>query len=228
MAGGGNKYRPLSQSRSSEEVAIPATSTSALRPKFFTSAAAFRLWLEKHHASQRELWVGFHKKGSGRPSLTWPESVDAALCFGWIDGIRKRVDECRYTIRFTPRKPGSNWSTVNVKRMGELIKLGLMRPAGLKAFEQRQQEKSGVYSYEQRKSAQLDGVSEERFSANHAAWEFFQQQPPGYRRLAVFWVVSAKKEETRQKRLSTLIADSAQHRRIGPLARSPSRSDPHR
>jgi len=192
----------------------------AIHPTFFASPAAFRAWLEKHHAHSRELWVGFHKKGSGKPSLSWPESVDAALCFGWIDGIRKRVDDASYTIRFTPRKPGSTWSAINIKRVGELKQLGLMHPAGFKAFAQRQDEKSAIYSYEQRKSAQLDPASEQHFRQNKNAWEFFPAQPPGYRRLTAFWISSAKKEETRRKRLAQLIEDSTHQRRIGLLARA--------
>jgi uncharacterized protein YdeI (YjbR/CyaY-like superfamily) len=186
---------------------------------FFDSPAAFRAWLDEHHATAKELWVGFYKKSSGRPSITWPESVDEALCFGWIDGIRKSIDDISYIIRFTPRKPRSNWSAVNIARVAELTRLGRMRPAGQKAFEQRTEEKSGVYSYEQRHAAQLDEAYEQQFRANPAAWDFFQAQPAGYRRTAIWWVVSAKKEATRLKRLATLIEDSAQGRSIAELAR---------
>ena len=186
---------------------------------FFDSPAAFRAWLEQHHETATELWVGFYKKSSSRPSITWPQSVDEALCFGWIDGIRKSVDDISYTIRFTPRKPRSNWSAVNIARVAELTRLGRMRPAGRKAFEQRVEEKSGVYSYEQRHTAQLDEASEQQFRANQAAWVFFEAQPAGYRRLAIWWVVSAKKEATRLKRLATLIEDSAQRRTIAQLTR---------
>jgi uncharacterized protein YdeI (YjbR/CyaY-like superfamily) len=165
------------------------------------------------------LLVGFYKKASGKPSITWPESVDAALSFGWIDGIRKSIDETSYTIRFTPRKPGSTWSAVNIRRAQELIKLGLMHPAGLKAFQQRDERKSAIYSYEQRHSATFGDDFEKQFRANRSAWEFFQSQPPGYRQITTYWVMSATKEETRLRRLATLIDDSANARRIRALAR---------
>lgn len=192
---------------------------SPLTPTFFATPADFRVWLEVHHAKSPELWVGYYKKGSGRPSLTWPESVDEALCFGWIDGIRKSIDEVSYAIRFTPRKVDSTWSAVNIKRVEELTALGLMRPAGLAAFEKRVKEKSGIYAYEQRQAAELSQAQTAQFRANPAAWEFFQSQPPSYRKAAVWWVVSAKKEETGQKRLAALIADSAQGRTVPPLTR---------
>lgn len=192
---------------------------SPLTPTFFATPADFRAWLEAHHAERQELWVGYYKKGSGQPSLTWPESVDEALCFGWIDGIRKSIDEVSYTIRFTPRKADSTWSAVNIKRVGELTALGLMRPAGQAAFEKRAEEKSGIYAYEQRQVAELSEAQIAQFRATPPAWEFFQSQAPSYRKTAVWWVVSAKKEETRQKRLATLIADSAQGRTVPPLTR---------
>jgi uncharacterized protein YdeI (YjbR/CyaY-like superfamily) len=192
---------------------------SPLAPTFFATPADFRAWLEAHHETNQELWVGYYKKGSGRPSLTWPESVDEALCFGWIDGVRKSIDEVSYTIRFTPRKPGSTWSAVNIKRVEALTAMGLMRPAGLTAFAERVEEKSGIYAYEQRQVAELSEAQDAQFRANPTAWEFFQSQAPSYRRAAVWWVASAKKEETRQKRLATLIADSAQGRTVPPLTR---------
>jgi uncharacterized protein YdeI (YjbR/CyaY-like superfamily) len=191
-----------------------------MQPTFFATAAEFRRWLKRHHRSERELWVGFHKKSSGRPSLTWPESVDEALCFGWIDGVRRRVDDQSYAIRFTPRKSGSIWSAVNTRRAEALIRDGRMQPAGLKAFAARDPEKSGVYSYEQRRAARLGAEAEARLRADPAAWSFFESQPPGYRKTAVGWVMSAKREETRARRLETLIADSAAGRRIAPLRRS--------
>ena len=187
-------------------------------PTFFATPDEFRAWLEAHHGTETELVVGFHKKGSGRPSITWPESVDQALCFGWIDGIRRSLDEESYTIRFTPRKPRSTWSAVNINRARELIDEGLMRPAGLAAFEARADDRSAIYSYEQRHSAVLPPEMEERFRANRAAWRFFEAQPPSYRKTAIYWVTSAKKVETRQKRLTTLIEDSANGRRISQLA----------
>jgi uncharacterized protein YdeI (YjbR/CyaY-like superfamily) len=145
--------------------------------------------------------------------------VDAALCFGWIDGIRKRIDDQRYMIRFTPRKPGSTWSAVNINRVEELMRQGLMRPAGLKAFEERAAEKSGIYSYEQKDGVQLDAADEAQFRANEPAWDFFQSQPASYRRAALWWVVSAKKDETRRKRLANLIEYSAQGQTLPSLTR---------
>jgi uncharacterized protein YdeI (YjbR/CyaY-like superfamily) len=194
-----------------------------MEPTFFAAPSAFRAWLEEHHERARELWVGFYKKGSGKPSITWPEAVDEALCFGWIDGVRKGIDDVSYTIRFTPRKARSIWSSVNVKRAEELARLGLMRPAGLSAFEARAAERSGIYAYEQRNAAELAEEYERRFRANRAAWDFFQAQAASYRRTAIWWVVSAKREETRLKRLAALIDDSAHGRTIRPLTR-PTRS----
>ena len=182
-------------------------------PTFFAEPSEFRAWLENHHETERELLVGFYKKGSGRPSITWPESVDEALCFGWIDGVRKSLGEDSYTIRFTPRKPGSTWSAVNVARVEELSRLGRMRPAGLEAFEKRSEAKTGTYSYEQKEAAELEKAEEKQFRADKAAWEFFQSQPAWYRRTAIWRVVSAKKEETRKKRLAKLIEESARGRR---------------
>jgi uncharacterized protein YdeI (YjbR/CyaY-like superfamily) len=185
------------------------------KPTFFPTPADFRAWLEAHHDRFPELLVGFYKKDSGKPSITWPESVDAALCFGWIDGVRRSIDETSYTIRFTPRRPTSTWSAVNIKRVQELTKNGLMHPAGLKAFAARSAKKSGIYSYEQQKSAQFSREQEKQFRANKAAWEFFRSQPPWYQRLTTYWVVSAKKEETKLKRISVLI-DHSQNRRTLP------------
>jgi uncharacterized protein YdeI (YjbR/CyaY-like superfamily) len=188
-----------------------------MEPIFFETPAEFRAWLEEHHGDEPELLVGFHKKGSGRPSMTWPESVDQALCFGWIDGVRRSLGEHSYTIRFTPRKPRSTWSAINIKRAKELVAEGLMRPPGLAAFERRSEDRSGIYSYEQRKEAKLDRAAEQEFRANRKAWAFFSEQAPSYRRTATYWVISAKKEETRHKRLKTLIEDSAQGRRLRHL-----------
>jgi uncharacterized protein YdeI (YjbR/CyaY-like superfamily) len=190
-------------------------------PTFFATAEAFRAWLEAHHAGEQELLVGYYKKGSGKPSITWPESVDQALCFGWIDGVRRGRDDTSYTIRFTPRKRRSIWSAVNIRRFKELAELGLVHPAGHKAFAARADERSAVYAYEQRDNAVLDAAAEQQFRQNARAWEFFQDQPAGYRKTAIWWVISAKKEETRNKRLVTLIDDSAQGRTIAPLTRKP-------
>jgi uncharacterized protein YdeI (YjbR/CyaY-like superfamily) len=192
-----------------------------MKPAFFSTPSKFRAWLKKNHAKSRELLVGFYRRDSGKPSITWPESVDEALCFGWIDGIRKRIDDVSYTIRFTPRKPRSNWSAINIKRAKQLKRLGRMQPAGLKAFEARTDETSAVYSYEQRHSARLDPVFEKQFRANKPAWNFFLAQPPSYRKAATWWVLSAKKVETKQKRIAQLIKDSENSRRLAAFAPYP-------
>ena len=188
---------------------------------FFPTPADFRQWLSANHQTVPELWVGYYKKDSGRPSITWPESVDQALCFGWIDGIRKSIDGESYKIRFTPRRKDSIWSAVNIKRVGELTEQGLMQPAGLHAFAQRKQDKSVLYAYEQRANPQLEEAHEQQFRANEKAWAYFQSQPLGYRKTAVWWIISAKKEETRLKRLTTLIADSENGRPLAQLNRKP-------
>jgi len=175
-----------------------------LKVSFFKTPSDLRKWFEKHHAKEQELLVGFYKKDSGKPSITWPQSVDEALCFGWIDGIRRSVDEVSYTIRFTPRRARSTWSAVNIKRAGELTKQGLMMPAGLKAFAAREENRSGIYSYEQR-SPELPDPYRRLLKKNKAAWNFFESQTPSYRKTANWWVLSAKKEETRLKRLNKLI-----------------------
>jgi uncharacterized protein YdeI (YjbR/CyaY-like superfamily) len=181
--------------------------------KFFKTPADLRKWFESHHADVDELWVGYYKKSSGKPSITWPESVDQALCFGWIDGIRKSVDEQSYAIRFTQRRSRSVWSSVNIKRIQELIEQELVKPPGLSAFKARQEYRSGIYSYEQRKP-ELEPEYAERMRKNKAAWKFFQSQAPYYRKVANWYVVSAKKEETRLKRLNELIAVSAKGERL--------------
>jgi uncharacterized protein YdeI (YjbR/CyaY-like superfamily) len=192
-----------------------------VKPIFFATAGELREWLERNHASATELLVGFYKRGSGKPSITWQELVDEELCFGWIDSVRQGIDEVSYSNRLTPRKARSTWSAINIARAKELIRLGRMRPAGLKAFERRTDERSAIYSYEQRKKARLDPEAERSFRANKKAWAFFQAQAPGYRKTAIWWVISAKREETRQKRLTTLIGDSQNGRTIGPLTRRP-------
>jgi uncharacterized protein YdeI (YjbR/CyaY-like superfamily) len=188
-----------------------------LTPTFFATPQEFRTWLEDNHETATELLVGFHKKGSGKPSITWPESVEEALCFGWIDGVRRSLDHESYTIRFSPRKPNSTWSRVNLEKVEELRRRGRMRPAGLRAYEGRREAGAGVYSYEQREAAELPAEYEERLRANRAAWDFWTARPPSYRRAAVWWVVSAKKEETRERRLARLIEDSASGRTVPPL-----------
>jgi uncharacterized protein YdeI (YjbR/CyaY-like superfamily) len=199
-----------------------------MKATFFPTPADFRKWLEKNHDKVPELLVGFYKKGSGKPSITWPESVDEALCFGWIDGIRRTIDDESYSIRFTPRRARSIWSAVNVKRVAELTKLGRMHPAGLRAFEARDPKRSYAYSFEQRKEGRkLAPEYQAKLEANKKAWTFFQAQAPYYQRTASWWVMSAKKEETRLRRLATLIDDSARGRRIGPMTR-PATSDRRR
>jgi len=185
-----------------------------MEPTFFKTPADFRKWLAKNHSSATELLVGFYKKDSGKPSITWPESVDEAICFGWIDGVRRGIDDVSYSIRFTPRKKTSTWSAINIARAAELTKLGRMQPAGLRAFEHRRESKSAIYSYEN-ETRILPSADEKKLRANKKAWEFFNAQPPGYRRVAIYWVTSAKKEETRVRRLATLIEDSANGRRLG-------------
>jgi uncharacterized protein YdeI (YjbR/CyaY-like superfamily) len=188
---------------------------------YFSSPAAFGRWLEKNHATKSELWLGYHKKETGRPSLTWSESVDEALCWGWIDGIRKSVDATRFTTRFTPRKASSNWSTINIRKVEALIESGRMRPPGLAAFRARRSDRSGVYSFEQKKTPTLPVSYERIFRKNRAAWEFFRTRTDAYRRVTSHWVISAKQEETRRRRLDILIASSEAKRPIPGLPRAP-------
>jgi uncharacterized protein YdeI (YjbR/CyaY-like superfamily) len=187
-----------------------------MKPTFFPTPAEFRKWLLKHHATEGELLVGFFKKASGEPSITWPESVDEAICFGWIDGIRKRLDDRSYTIRFTPRKPGSIWSKINIARAQELIEQGRMKPAGLAAYEARKENRYGVYSYEQRKP-QLEEPYGQMLRQDEEAWRFFQSQPPSYRKAVSWWIVSAKREGTRLRRLEKLRRYSAKSQRLPEL-----------
>jgi uncharacterized protein YdeI (YjbR/CyaY-like superfamily) len=191
--------------------------SGSLKPRFFRSAAAFRRWLEANHHRATELLLGFYKKDSGKGGITYAEALDEALSFGWIDGIRRGLDECSYTIRFTPRKRRSIWSAVNIKRATELQEAGRMKPAGLAAFEARDEKRSEIYSYE-RKTVELDAGSTEALVTDPAAWAFYQRQPPWYRRTAGHWVMSAKRPETRAKRLAILIDCSRQEKRIPPLS----------
>lgn len=184
-----------------------------MKPLFFPTPSEFRKWLQKNHATTAELWVGYFKRDSGEPSITWPESVDQALCYGWIDGIRRSIDASRYQIRFTPRKPGSIWSGINIKRVQALIEEGQMKPAGLKAYEARKENRSGIYSYEQRR-AELEEPYDRLMKKNKVAWRFFQSQPPSYRKAASWWIICAKQEETRLKRLEKLIGHSVQEERL--------------
>jgi uncharacterized protein YdeI (YjbR/CyaY-like superfamily) len=184
-----------------------------MKPTYFPTPADFRTWLTENHAHHTELFVGFHKKASNKPSITYPEAVDQALCFGWIDGVRKSVSSTSYIVRFTPRKPKSYWSKINTKRANELIQQGLMQPPGAKVFAARDQATTKRYSFE-REAAQLTPAYAKQFRSNAKAWTFFRSQAPYYQRVATFWVVSAKQEATRQRRLQTLIATSAQSRRL--------------
>jgi len=182
-------------------------------PRFFKTPTAFRKWLAANHTKSKELWVGFYKKDSGKPSITWPESVDEALCFGWIDGVRKSLGDESYVIRFTPRKANSIWSAVNIRNVERLIKEDRMQPTGMRAYEARQDERSGIYAYEQR-SPELVEPYATTLRSNKAAWKFFSAQPPGYRKMMNWWIVSARREETRRDRLAKLIRASENCERI--------------
>lgn len=185
-----------------------------METRFFETPAEFRAWLAKNHGTATEIGVVLHSKASGKPSMTWSDAVDQALCFGWIDSVARRMDEISRVQRFTPRKPKSNWSAVNIRKVGELTAQGLMTPAGLAAFARREEARSSVYSYENRHLAALDAEREAMFRAHSAAWDFFGKQPPSYRQTAIYWVTNAKREETRSKRLAKLIDFSAQGRRL--------------
>jgi uncharacterized protein YdeI (YjbR/CyaY-like superfamily) len=187
-----------------------------MKPTFFSSASAFRGWLEAHHATGTELMVGIHTKSSGKPGMTYPEALDEALCFGWIDGVRRKVDVHSFLTRFTPRKPRSTWSLVNVRHVQRLIAAGRMRPPGLKAYEARDEKKTGIYSFEKR-PASFPPDLEKIFRAGKSAWAFWNDQPPGYRRTATWWVISAVRDETRLRRLVKLIEDSAGGKRLDLL-----------
>ena len=185
-----------------------------MKPTFFKTAAEFRAWLQKHHKTKPELIVGFYRKDSGKPSITWQESVDEALCYGWIDGIRRKHSDIAYSNRFTPRRPTSNWSAINIAKVEELTKQGRMTPAGLAAYANRKEHKSRIYTYEQKKDdIAFPPELEKKFRANRKAWAFFQTLPPYYRRGETRWVSSAKAEETRLRRLGKVIDACANHRR---------------
>lgn len=192
-------------------MARPSTSAE---PRYFATAAEFRAWLEANAATATELLVGFHKVGSGRPSMSWSESVDEALCVGWIDGVRRRIDETAYSIRFTPRKADSIWSAVNIAKLAELRAQGRMRPAGEAAFARRSEARSKVYAYERSSDAELSPDEERAFAAQAEAWRYFASTPPGYRRVVLHWVTSAKKAETRAARLARLVAACAAGQRL--------------
>ncbi|MCP2026251.1 uncharacterized protein YdeI (YjbR/CyaY-like superfamily) [Flavobacterium sp. HSC-32F16] len=184
-----------------------------MNPAFFSNQEKFREWLEKHHTKETELLVGFYKVNSKKPSMSWSESVDQALCFGWIDGVRKSIDEESYSIRFTPRKKSSIWSAINIKKVEVLTQNGLMKEAGLKAFKLRSEEKSRIYSHEKEPSA-LDPEFEKQFKANRPAWEFFDKQAPSYKKVMVHWIMTAKQEKTRLSRLEKTISISAEQKRM--------------
>jgi uncharacterized protein YdeI (YjbR/CyaY-like superfamily) len=189
---------------------------------FFQSPAELRDWLEANHQSSDELFVGAWKKSTGRPSCTWEQIVEEALCFGWIDGIRRSVPDDGWVIRLTPRRKGSNWSAVNVAKVAELRAAGRMRPAGEAAFALRRDDRTGVYSFE-RDEPRFDPDQEARFRGNARAWNWFERQSPSYRRLAKFWVMSAKRDETRERRLTMLIEESAAGRDVRAIRRRPAR-----
>jgi uncharacterized protein YdeI (YjbR/CyaY-like superfamily) len=193
-----------------------------MKPKFFSSPAQFRQWLEKNHDSAAELLVGFHKKDSGKKSITYPHALDEALCFGWIDGVRRSLDETSYTIRFTPRKPKSIWSNVNVRHVERLLKEDRMAEPGLKAYALRDPNRTGIYAFENA-AREFSPEFEKKFRANKSAWEFFQSEPPSIRKTCIFWVMSAKKEETRLRRLENLIESSAKGIRRGVMETRASR-----
>ena len=180
-----------------------------MKPRFFATPEKFRAWLAKNHGSSPELLVGFHKKGSGKPSIDWPQSVDEALCFGWIDGVRRNIDAGRYSIRFSPRRERSIWSSINIRRVKALSKEGRMSEAGLAAYKRRSKDRSAIYAYEQRASAKLTPAETRAFKANAAAWEYFSKLAPSYRQKALYWITSSKKPGTRETRLARIIAMSA-------------------
>jgi uncharacterized protein YdeI (YjbR/CyaY-like superfamily) len=192
---------------------LPLTKAPEMEATFFEKPADFRKWLEKNHAKKTELLVGFYKVGCDKPSITWPESVDEALCFGWIDGVRKSIDADSYSIRFTPRKPTSIWSAINIKKMEELKKKGLMKPAGLASFEKRKEAKSKIYIYEN-ETAALNKEFEKKFKSNKKAWAFFQAQAPWYKKLTIGRIMNAKQEKTQSSRFEELLKASEEARRL--------------
>ncbi len=185
-----------------------------MNPTFFVKPSDFRKWLQKNYKKEKELLVGFYKVGSGKPSITWPQSVDEALCFGWIDGVRRSIDAEAYCIRFTPRKPASIWSSINIKKVEELSKQGLMKPEGLAAFELRKDHRSKIYSYEN-EALELSTAFEKQFKANKKAWTFFAAQAPSYQRQTCSWIMGAKQDATRLNRLHTIIAESEAGKKRG-------------
>jgi len=188
-----------------------------MKPIFFKNQSQLRKWFEKNHLSEQELILGYYKKGTGKETVSWSESVDQALCFGWIDSVRKSIDEESYQIRFTPRKPNSIWSNVNINKIKELTDRGLLLSTGIEAFNKRKENKSGIYAFENEKQ-QLDEVFEIQFKANKKAWKFFNDQPAGYKKLALHYVMTAKLEATRNKRFQDLVTDSEEGLRMRQLS----------
>ena len=191
-----------------------------MNPTFFKTAKRFQAWLKTHHDTAHELVVGFYKLGTGRTSITYPQALDAALCFGWIDGVRRKLDADSYAIRFTPRKATSIWSAVNVRHVARLRAAGFMQPAGLKAFRERDRKKAKLYSYENR-PRRLSTAYAGTFKANRRAWTWFEAQAPSYRRVAAWWVMNAKQDATRERRLATLISCSAKGTKAPPFVLGP-------
>lgn len=187
--------------------------TASEKPIFFKTPEEFRSWLEKNHKIKTELYVGYYKKATGKPTMTWSQSVDEALCFGWIDGIRRSIDKESYCNRFTPRRETSRWSTVNIKKVEELIKSGLMQPAGLQIYNKRKEERSGISSYES-EAKQLQEEFESKFKENKTAWEYFSHQAPSYKRTIIHWILSAKQEKTKLARLEKTITESEKQKRV--------------
>jgi uncharacterized protein YdeI (YjbR/CyaY-like superfamily) len=185
-----------------------------MKPVFFKTSAEFRKWRDKNYDKETELLVGFYKKGTGKPSITWPESVDVALCYGWIDGVRRSYNEDSYTIRFTPRKANSTWSTININKMQELMAKGLVKPEGIAAFEKRKEANSEVYAYEKKGIEALSKDYEAAFKGNKAAWDFFVKQAPSYKKVIIHWIMSAKQEKTRLSRLEKAIKASEEGKRL--------------
>jgi len=183
-------------------------------PTFFPTETDFRQWLDKNYDKAPELLVGFYKTSSGKQSMTWSQSVDQALCYGWIDGVRKSAGEEAYTIRFTPRRATSIWSTINIKKMEELQQRGLMQPAGLAAFAKRKEAKSEIYAHEQKVAAELSPELEAEFKANTTAWEFFMKQAPSYRKVIIHLIMTAKQEKTRRSRFNKVVTASKNGERI--------------
>lgn len=185
-----------------------------MKPYFFTSPDDFREWLDKNHDKATEIFVGFYKAGTGKPTLTWSESVDQALCYGWIDGVLKPISNDSYSRRFTPRKANSTWSAVNIKKMEDLMKQGLVKPAGMAAYEKRKESNSKIYAYEQENPEALPETFEKEFKANKPAWEFFIKQAPSYRKQMIYRITSAKQEKTKQSRFEKLMNASAEGKRV--------------